>query len=216
MSVYWIFVILLCSKLSHATHSHSTNTCDEKREPMCEPGKEEVHVPCPNISALEITLRLYKDHEVLFNLTCNLVDNKWNCPESESMAGVKLHEKLVSFILYGLTGKNQGIYKCEGTAIFPPPIITVPSNVSIHVHMEENNCKCCGIVIPENPSSEVMWIVVVALLSTYSLTVTTISLIIWLKMRKTDSQSDYMNTIPRAPKGRRRKRGFQYPIPRHF
>ncbi|KAK2856830.1 hypothetical protein Q5P01_005565 [Channa striata] len=218
MSVCWMFIILLGCWLSHATHFHTTCIFNERVDPICVTGQEAVHVPCPNITADEIRLNLQKDNKVIHNLTCQLENNTWKCPQSPKVK-VKMQEnKLFNFILYGLTEESQGIYRCDGTAMFPPPIKTVPSDVGILVLVEGSQCKCQKSTSEhKNPSLHGwIWIVLVVFLAIYSLTVTIIAFFVWAKQRKTDSQSDYMNTIPRAPRDRRRKRGVQIPIPRHF
>ncbi|XP_040888044.1 uncharacterized protein si:dkey-1h24.6 isoform X2 [Toxotes jaculatrix] len=187
---------------------------------ICVPGRAKVHVPCPNVTAIDMMFRLFKDKKVIANITCSEENSTLKCTRPDTMAGVELYEnkqrKLVDFIL---TDGRHGTYSCDGTVTFPPPYQKVQSPWMIHVHVEEhickhnNNSRNCG----DNPSRGVdwIWILAVVLLIIYSVTVTIIALITGVKLRETECQNDYMNTKPRPSKDRRKKKGVQNP-PRHL
>ncbi|XP_044043977.1 T-cell-specific surface glycoprotein CD28 isoform X2 [Siniperca chuatsi] len=95
-----------------------------------------------------------------------------------------------------------------------------------HAAQSQGTCTCkghqckhnkdCSDSRDQNSVFPWIWILVVLLIIIYSIIVTIIAFINWVKLRRTDSQSDYMNTKPRAPRDRKKKRGVQTPIPRHF
>ncbi|XP_018516444.1 T-cell-specific surface glycoprotein CD28 isoform X1 [Lates calcarifer] len=205
MSVCWMFMVLLACMASHAAQSQSTCTCSEKftkQITICSPSTETVYVPCPNMTADIMTFTLLKDEEIISNQTCNKEQDAQNCT-------------LVRFSLNEMTHRSSGIYRCEGRSIFPPPSIKVQSDLRIRIHVgHHKNCTGINHKKCDNPFLWI-WILVVVLLSIYSISVTIIAFRFWVKLRKTDS-SDYMNTKPRAQRDRRKKKGVQNPIPRHF
>ncbi|XP_060922839.1 T-cell-specific surface glycoprotein CD28 [Limanda limanda] len=226
-SVGWTFLLLLGCRLSCATHvSPSTCPCDVQLNTICVPGREQVHVPCPNVTADEIIFKLFKEQELIFNVTCMAENNTLKCTSLHTSAGVgveNIRQESVDFVLTGVTESSYGTYRCEGLVMFPPPLKTVPSAVMMLVKGHPCRFKTettkdssiCG----DNPSQHLdiwIWIVMVAFLSIYSVTVTVIAIVIWVRMRKEASQSDYMNTKPRGMRDGKKKRGIQKPIPRHF
>lgn len=96
-----------------------------------------VLVPCPNITAAEMVFKLFKDQEYLSNISCIHSNSTLTCELSKTSADIQVQkhqqEKSVSFLLTGVTDSSQGIYGCEGTKKFPPPMITVQSDVRIQV-----------------------------------------------------------------------------------
>ncbi|XP_026157701.1 uncharacterized protein LOC113127392 isoform X2 [Mastacembelus armatus] len=224
MRVCWMFMILLGCRLSHATESQNTCPCNVELKTVCIPGSESVHVPCPNVTAGEVRFELFKDDNETSHFVCNFQNNTWNCSGKPNQQGMKLQKnsehKSFSFILDGLTDSSQGVYTCQGTVTYPPPLKTVPSTLRVRVLKEGNQCKCNNAI--NKPDDNIKhefhwaWILVVVLLIVYSLTVTIIAFVTWVKLQRVDSHSDYMNTKPRASRDRRKKKGVQNPIPRHF
>uniref|UniRef100_A0A3Q3NGY6 T-cell-specific surface glycoprotein CD28-like n=1 Tax=Labrus bergylta TaxID=56723 RepID=A0A3Q3NGY6_9LABR len=206
MSPCWVFMILVGFRISDAKYVFLFSLSLDKLKSVCVAAGDSVSVPCPNMTGEDFRLNLLKDQEVISNHTCSL--------------GNKLHIKTdndsVSFLLTGVNASSHGVYRCEGQVRFPPPLLpAVPGAVSILVLIEGHQCKVPKQECSDNPW---IWIWILALVSVtlYSVIITVSAVFFWVKLRKTDSQSDYMNTKPRAPRGQRKNRGVQNPAPRYF
>ncbi|XP_026216966.1 T-cell-specific surface glycoprotein CD28-like [Anabas testudineus] len=216
MSVCWMLMVLLGCRLSHASQPQSSChcPCNEELRNTSELHRE-VLVPCPNVTANEMAFSLIKDETMISNIRCNRENKTFNCTPSQ---GVIVHQNtqdgLVSFIL---TDSSQGLYRCKGEVLFPPPYREVPSEVRIRIFVKGLRCEC-NKEAEKGSNSGVLWIwiMVVVVLIIYSLTVTITAFLIWIKLRRTDSQSDYMNTKPRAPRERKKRKGVQYPVARYI
>ncbi|XP_070813974.1 T-cell-specific surface glycoprotein CD28 homolog [Chaetodon trifascialis] len=219
MSACWMFVILMGCRLgpSHSTQPQSTCVCHDQLKTFCVPPGDNVTVSCPKLDANHVIFKLLQDEEMIFNHSYIRDKKALNYKPPHSRVVVELHEDKenisASFRLTGLNASSHGIYRCEGTVIFPPPLRTVSSDWRILVLLEGHQCRIHAKP-PENCGFH--WIWIIALVSIYSIIATIIAIVIWVKLRRTDSQSDYMNTKPQAPRERRKKRGVQNPIPRHF
>ncbi|CAB1452832.1 unnamed protein product [Pleuronectes platessa] len=129
-SVGWTFLLLLGCRLSCATHvSPSTCPCDVQLNTVCVPGREDVFVPCPNVTADEIRFKLFKEQELISNATCTRENKTLKCTSLQTRVGVKVEQGSVDFVLTGVTESSYGSYRCEGLVMFPPPLKTVPSAV---------------------------------------------------------------------------------------
>ncbi|XP_020509588.2 T-cell-specific surface glycoprotein CD28 [Labrus bergylta] len=220
MSPCWVFMILVGFRISDAaTQGQNTCTFNDKLKSVCVAAGDSVSVPCPNMTGEDFRLNLLKDQEVISNHTCSLGNKAPDC-KSSSRGWVQLHIKTdndsVSFLLKGVNASSHGVYRCEGQVRFPPPLLpAVPGAVSILVLIEGHQCKVPKQECSDNPW---IWIWILALVSVtlYSVIITVSAVFFWVKLRKTDSQSDYMNTKPRAPRGQRKNRGVQNPAPRYF
>ncbi|XP_035005641.2 uncharacterized protein si:dkey-1h24.6 [Hippoglossus stenolepis] len=225
-SVGWTFLMLLGCRLSCATHvSPNTCPCNVRLKAVCVPGRENVSVTCPNVTADEIIFKLFKERELISNVTCTRENNTLKCTSLYTRVGVEvenIRQKSMDFVLTRVTESSYGTYRCESLVMFPPPLKTVHSAGMILVEghpcrfkkdTSKDSSHC-----DDNPSRgfDWIWIPMVALLSIYSGTVTVIAIVIWVRMRNEASQSDYMNTKPRGMRDGRKKRGIQKPIPRHF
>lgn len=105
---------------------------------ICGSGKEDVFVPCPHVTASDVRFDLFKNQKVIYNRTCNLDNKTWTCA-SHTRAGVRLHQNELNMTGFSLTGLNEsshGIYRCEGTVTFPPPLKVVQSDVKIVILIE--------------------------------------------------------------------------------
>ncbi|XP_047211637.1 uncharacterized protein si:dkey-1h24.6 [Girardinichthys multiradiatus] len=217
MGVCWLVIILLCCTSYYRCYEQQGDLlCNTAESP------DHVFVPCPNMTAEDVTFKLYRNNKVIYQLCTDT--QKQNC--NLTMAGVNpcKNEKneLTGFKLTRKTITKQVVYVCEGTIMYPPPVTSKDSK-SVLVLEEEQGCQCktekCKRDDPEPPKTDRpvwIWIMVVALLSTYSLAVTIAALVIWYKMKDVDSQNDYMNTKPIALPKHRRKRGLQHPIPKNY
>ncbi|KAG7240998.1 hypothetical protein INR49_026028 [Caranx melampygus] len=211
MTVCCMFIILLGCKFLHTAQSQTTCPCKEQLKTLC----GSVSVPCPDKSEIQkLNVVLYKDNQKIF--VCNSTEN---CSVTHSSGGVRYVDKDNKFIITEVTGRSLGIYYCEIEKFYPPPYATI-STLKIKVLEEGPICKSNQNSTNHNDSPSHgfvwIWIVAVVFLIIYSITVTIIALANWVKLRKTESHSDYMNTKPRALRERRKKKGVQNPVPRYF
>ncbi|XP_069554521.1 T-cell-specific surface glycoprotein CD28 [Brachyistius frenatus] len=227
--VCWVLVILLGCGFSRGTPSSSNGTCAELLKIYRIPanGSMSVFVSCPNVTGRDVTFTLFKGKEELYK-HCVGSDGKTSpdCQSQQPRPDIKPNknkeDKFVGFILSGVADRTLDMYRCRVTITFPPPLQTEWSTRPILVVLEGQHCiedDNIGHKVKTEDTTQRfpwIWVLVVAFLSTYSLTVTVIAFVSWLKLRETDSQSDYMNTKPRAPGDRRKKRGVLNPIPRYF
>uniref|UniRef100_A0A3Q1F5S6 T-cell-specific surface glycoprotein CD28-like n=1 Tax=Acanthochromis polyacanthus TaxID=80966 RepID=A0A3Q1F5S6_9TELE len=217
MGLCWMLIILLGCRLSQATPSKCT--CDDETVIYFVPENGSIHVrvPCPNVTGEELMFFLHKDQEVIYNHT-------YREEISHGRLDVKLDKdgenRTVGFILTQATTESQGSYNCKATKRYPPPYLEKRGQgillLDERFRFQPGNTPTEGPAVEEIQSFPWIWITAVALLSTYSLVVTVLALVSWMKLKKTDCQSDYMNTKPRAPRGNKKKRGVQNPIPRYF
>ncbi|XP_042369155.1 uncharacterized protein LOC121962898 [Plectropomus leopardus] len=217
--VCWVFMILLSCMFSHANNSPSI-ICREKLKIARVPVGVNVPVPCPKLTTEDVTFNLLKDEEVFYNSTCIREKNAQNCTPSYTRMGVELQENTeynnsVSFLLTRVNTSSYGIYRCDGIIIYPPPVRKV-QNTMILVLVKGQQCPQPVIDGDQKDRFLWFWILGIVVLGVYSLIVTIIAGTVWVKWRRSDSQSDYMNTKPKAARDRRKKRGVQIPIPRHF
>ncbi|XP_027862383.1 uncharacterized protein LOC114137772 [Xiphophorus couchianus] len=223
MGVYWLLIILLsCTSPSRCSEQQWDVQCTTTKSPKY------VFVPCPNMTAGHAKAK-DKDTEVTYKLFKNqkMIQVYPNTQKPHNRTDLDIYPEkdkngtLTGFRLTRKANTKQAIYMCEGTVTYPPPVIS--SNSTVLILEEGQGCprktEECKTNKPEEQKAGTpvwIWIVVVALLSTYSLAATITALIIWYKMKDADSQSDYINTKPRPPAKRRKKRGLQHPIPKHF
>ncbi|XP_008299938.1 T-cell-specific surface glycoprotein CD28 homolog [Stegastes partitus] len=230
MGLCWILIILLGCGLSRATES----TCNCEDEPeihyVSANGSISFTVPCPNVTGEDLTFVLRKGKEVIYNHTFTGEEKSQNHKPLHGRLDVKPYRdkenKFVAFNVTEATAASHGIYSCRAIKVFPPPYITEIAQriliVDEEIHCPRSEKNNSQITTPEQqdlretPSYPWIWILVVAVLGTYSLAVTIFASVNWMKLKNTDSQSDYMNTKPRAHRGNKKKRGVQNPIPRYL
>ncbi|KAL6115445.1 uncharacterized protein ACO6RY_00288 [Pungitius sinensis] len=203
MRARWLFMMLLSCGSYRAIKSQDVCPCKDQIKTVCMPAGGEVSVPCPNSTGQEVIYYLYKDGEEI-------------CTDPCTTAGVRLREDNKSFMLTVVNASSYGAYGCQSIGTYPPPL--TKSTLWIIVHVEGHQCN-----VREDPSRTDqtdgflwIWILVLVLLCTYSLIITIIASITWVKWRSSNCQNDYMNTKPKANKDRRKKRGVQIPVRRHF
>ncbi|XP_070712058.1 T-cell-specific surface glycoprotein CD28 [Pempheris klunzingeri] len=216
MRSYWMFVILLGYKLSRASPSPSTGPCNDQVKIVCVGAAENVSVHCPVLTGERVTFSLLINGSA--QQTCEYEKKSLRCSPQHSVAVAELHEnaenKSATFMLSGVNASSYSVYRCDGSIIFPPPFTKAPGDLGILVLTGGHHCK--NNEAPAKPGDQhgaCPWVWVLLLVSIYSVAVTIMACVSWVKLRGTDSQSDYMNTKPRAP---RKNRGVQNPLPRHF
>lgn len=218
--VCWMLMILVGCRLSHATPPQSECACNDRVEHICVPAGHSVIIPCPVLQGEEVNFNLLKDGNVIYNHTCDSKEMLPNCTSKSTSLDVELCEnvdnKSVSFKLTRVNISSSAVYRCGLTVMYPPPLKRVPGKVAYLVLIEGYQCHRRDTKTKEEPNCGLHWIWIVAVVSVYSLTITVVAVLLWFKLRKTDSQSDYMNTKPRAHRDRRRKGEVKHPIPRHF
>lgn len=240
-------------------------------------------VPCPNMTGENFRFNLLKNHKVIYHHE----DNAGNGTTAYSGAGVeflkaKTGNESISFRLKRVDARSHGAYRCEGTKLYPPPMLppvyavgklllveglflTSLVYLCMFVQQSENyflfpghqcNVKRDREDRGDKESRDFSWIWIVVLVSVtlYGVIVTICASSFWvrkiqytplrliqssksswvkflqwkhvfttktklsdvsqIKLKKTDSQSDYINTKPRAPRRPRKNRGVQNPAPR--
>ncbi|KAM9327391.1 uncharacterized protein KZ484_018882 [Pholidichthys leucotaenia] len=223
MRVCWMFVILLCSRSSFAFGSQNTCSCDcTEQLTIHRPTNDSVSVPvlCPNPDGDVVMFDLLKDRQVICKHNRTQGNQRQNC---KAVPLVQLHlnseKKFAGFTIKGATNSSDGIYRCKSTKTFPPPLVRLlgaPVLVEglLNPSNKENNTWTKD---KDGPKAFLwIWIMVTVLLGIYSITISAIALALWLKLRMTDSYSDYINTKPRAPRDRRKNGGNRNLITRHF
>ncbi|XP_006889215.1 PREDICTED: T-cell-specific surface glycoprotein CD28 [Elephantulus edwardii] len=126
-----------------------------------------------------------------------------------------MDNETVTFRLWNLSANHTDIYFCKIEVMYPPPYIRNENNNGTIIHVKEKHF-CPQPPIPE--SSQPFWVLVVVLgvLSFYSLIITVALAAYWTKTNKNRIlQSDYMNTTPRRP-GPTRKHYQPYAPSRDF
>uniref|UniRef100_A0A3Q0QPF6 CD28 molecule n=1 Tax=Amphilophus citrinellus TaxID=61819 RepID=A0A3Q0QPF6_AMPCI len=220
MRISWMFIFFLVCKLCHTAQPQSDAKCQYiilKRVSA----NGNVTVPCPHTPSEEDEIMFYllKDEEVIHNYTCKQANN---CTGSINL-GVELDKNNSSWF-FTLRGgpKISGLYRCNSTKTYPPPLekrqgapVLVKEFPHVPGRPTTNLPDVSATIPPQFLQIPWIWIAVIALVSIYAITATIIALINWQKLKKTESQSDYMNTKPIAPRDRRKKRGVQN-IPKHF
>lgn len=223
MSVCWILLVLLGFGSSHAIKCLSTCACNDQVKIACAADGDRVSVPCPFSDVQEMHFTLFMGKE---KIASYIFDNQNNSRQTKQLLnvikGVDLYvnatERSFNFVL----AARSGNYSCETKNTFPPPIRSMHNAAMILVLMQGHECNCSADSDPfiqhEVKTHEPplwIWILGFAAVSVYGVIVTIIACVNWLKLKTSESNSDYMNTKPRAPKGHR-KRGVQHPVPRHF
>ncbi|XP_068612597.1 uncharacterized protein [Brachionichthys hirsutus] len=221
MSPWWTFTILV--GLCHGLQPENACTCKDLLKTVCVPAGDNVSVPCPQTDGDEVKYNLFHAEQVVYIYKCTKKKGDGvNCETLLSTAGAELHgnaeNQSVSITLVGVTTSSYGIYRCEGTVVVPPPMMTEGSDLRVLVLLKGHHCKqvCRTAPTDGEPAGGFLWIGIIASVSIYSVIVTIIAIFISVKLRRTDSQTDYINTKPNAPRGRRKNRGVQSPMPRHF
>ncbi|XP_031707667.1 T-cell-specific surface glycoprotein CD28 [Anarrhichthys ocellatus] len=222
MRACWVLMMLLSCRLFHTTKFQ--DACKDQIQIVCVPAGDNVSVPCPKLTGQHVTFDLYQDDEVIYNQMYIRDKQAPTCKPRYTRAGVEVRENTdnesFSFTLTGVNANSYGIYRCEGTDMFPPPFRR--STLWMLMLVEGHQCNFNNVSITPKASGDQkdgflwIWILGLVFLCIYSVIITIIASIIWVNWRRSDSQSDYMNTKPKAHKNRKKNRGVQIPIPRHF
>lgn len=104
---------------------------------VCAPVGGRVSVPCPNPSANEVKFSLFKDGKDIHHHMCNGKNTSNSHPSTTVGVEYKEAEKnSFNFTLTGVNASSHGIYQCEGTILFPPPLKPLPSTPGILLLIE--------------------------------------------------------------------------------
>nr|XP_012774911.1 uncharacterized protein LOC101482322 isoform X2 [Maylandia zebra] len=198
MRISWMFMCLLVCKSSYGTQDQSDSNCDWSGLTLHDSSNDNVTVTCPLILPKdeEISFYLLKDKDMIYSHTC-----KQNCTGMKWDAG-ELHTNGSHWFFTVKLGHNiRGLYRCNITRAYPPPLTKDYGDPVLVIEFPHQcptpTCNPTGDA--PNTSQEWIWIMVIAI----------------LKLKNTENQSDYMNTKPRAPRDRKKKKGLQN-IQRHF
>lgn len=116
---------------------------------VCVPVGGNVSIPCQNSSAEDIKFSLFKDGECVHHHTRISGTTTPNQNTSTNPAGVEYpSENSLYVTITGVNASSHGIYRCEVTVMFPPPLITLYSDAGILVLIEGKYssvmlCKYC-------------------------------------------------------------------------
>lgn len=94
---------------------------------VCVPERDNVLVPCPDLTAEDIKYNVYRDNEVVYTYEYNHKNN-----ESTSVrVGMEPYKNAkdipVGFMLTRVNTSSLGIYRCEGIVKYPPPLLQLQS-----------------------------------------------------------------------------------------
>lgn len=104
---------------------------------VCVPVGGNVSVPCPNSSAEDITFSLFKDGECVHQHTQISGATTPNQNTSTNPVDVEYPSaNSPNFTMTGVNASSHGIYRCEVTIMFPPPVIPLYSDPGILVLIE--------------------------------------------------------------------------------
>lgn len=95
---------------------------------------DRVSVPCPNSSAEDVAFRLFKDGEMIDQYRWSRVGGTPTGNLTTNSVGVEyenVQNNSFRFTLTGVNASRHGIYRCEGTVTFPPPLIELSSDLSV-------------------------------------------------------------------------------------
>ncbi|XP_051914892.1 uncharacterized protein si:dkey-1h24.6 [Hippocampus zosterae] len=204
----WVIRIILGSMIAMANPIQGMCPCKYELQAVCKHNPATIYVPCPMLVGEDLTFALRKDEKVIHTQKCNSNKMTVDC-EPNPCAELMLREvnTSVSFVLTGEMAKNGGLYRCEGTVTFPPPLKTEMSAVGILVHVEGH--KCSSGKTKEGNGYLWIWITVLGVLCVYSIIITIIAVVNRVKVRQEQFQNDYINTKPRGTSQRERERGFR-------
>ncbi|XP_061571677.1 uncharacterized protein LOC133425042 [Cololabis saira] len=215
----WMLMILLHCMPFHA----SLITGDDKEQKLqirCLPTEshEPVFVPCPLGIAQEAVFHVFMDGTVVhtqhaYIQQCNSLNRSSDLCKNDE-------DDYIRFNLSGDLFKIEVMYTCNATIKYPPPYTTIQSDRKVLFlkgdhHLCNKTNRNSEEESGENQRFLLIWIVVVALLGTYSLAVTITASVFWVKLRWTDSQNDYMNAKPVTARKQKKKKWVQNPIPRY-
>lgn len=215
MNIYWMVNILLGCVFCQATQNICN--CNDRLETICAGPGETVHIPCPELQTTDLMLNLNKNEKVISNCVFNSTNKMLNCTHKLSSDNV-VPENQSGFKLTVTNASSNGIYRCDSKSIFPPPVSKTTGPLTILVLVQGHQCQSTTVDVDTRTHTDLrlVWIGVLAFLSIYSLIVSIIAVVTWVKLKRSDAYSDYMNTKPRPSKDRKKKRGIQTPTPRYF
>lgn len=109
----------------------------DRLKTACVPVGGNVSVPCPNSSAEDIKFSLFKDGECVHHHTRISGATTPNQNTSTNPVGVEYPSaNSLYFTITRVNASSHGIYRCEVTVMFPPPLITLYSDLRILVLIE--------------------------------------------------------------------------------
>ncbi|XP_037552674.1 T-cell-specific surface glycoprotein CD28 [Nematolebias whitei] len=224
MGVCWMLMILLsCMSSCASLHRSPRGNEGEQLQILYlnAHSRQPVFVPCPNVTGEDVTFQLFKNQNIL----CQLGTKNQNQCNQTQINAQPCKNELNQVVGFNITGpaaaRSKAIFRCEAKIMFPPPFLLLQSDQWVLILTEEDLClsnkdESNGSDSEERKSLFWIWITAVSLLGTYSLAITAVALVIWVRSKGAENQNDYMNTKPKAPRKRKKKKGVQTPIPRYF
>lgn len=107
---------------------------------VCVPAGDNVLVPCPDSTREDMKYDVYRNNEIIFTYNYNRGSNGSMSGPLFVRVGMKPYQNakdtLVGFMLTRVNISSRGIYRCEGTVTYPPPLLPLPSQQWILVLIE--------------------------------------------------------------------------------
>lgn len=104
------------------------------------PASDNVLVPCPDSTGEETKYNVYRNNEIIFTYNYNVGSNGSTSGPLFVRMGMEPYQNakdtLVGFTLSRVNISSRGIYRCEGTVTFPPPLLQLQSQQWILVLIE--------------------------------------------------------------------------------
>ncbi|KAB5523397.1 hypothetical protein PHYPO_G00152100 [Pangasianodon hypophthalmus] len=176
---------------------------------------DNVSVPCPRFTAVEMMFMLYKGQNSIVTTTYANISHASILGQSESTIKhyVNIIDNTTHFVLYNVTMEATALYTCTAKKSYPPPMVPIQEEPQTIVIVEGYKYLHTGQTLDHSASSLPLW-VGFGVLSVYGLIITCIALSLRFRLKREDMTShDYMNMKPRA---RRRKQGIQHPPPQSW
>ncbi|XP_010891418.1 T-cell-specific surface glycoprotein CD28 [Esox lucius] len=213
MNICWILTILLSLCFSSTANVISYNIFDDLHvvqvrvngtTPVC----------CPKLKGKNGEERLYTlllGGSEIRNHSYDIGSNYSETVKEGLRIQVNKMEYTFKFVLSGITTQQAGVYTCKVQNTYPPPVEDVKEMCQTLVLVQDYQgpAGCEGHGDVGWIWKPLFWINLV-----YGLAVTIIALACCVRLRKGEgTQSDYMNTRPRAPpRVLKKNQGVQHPV----
>lgn len=183
--------------------SEWSSSCNNNLRTVCVGVSDPVFVPCPSLDSEDLRFKLFKNQEMMSLSICNQSDP---CQQRSPVPFVSWTNQSTQ-LGFTLTVQNQsshGLYRCEGKSMFPPPVQTKSGPEQVLVLVQGDQCKFSVSDPGSSSDPNPVWIIALVFSCIYSLFVSVIAVVLWMKRRSAEYQNDYVNTRP--PRNQRHRR----------
>ncbi|XP_075872786.1 T-cell-specific surface glycoprotein CD28-like [Nelusetta ayraudi] len=194
MKLLRVFVMLACCSLFHAAESDSRCCCHKHVKTVRVPAGQDVLVPCPNVTSSVMNFKLHLNGELIHT---ERFPHKGQRGDRE----MRVVNGNGTFDLWigRVNSSSHDVYWCEVDVIYPPPMVTQCSSQWILPQVEDHQ-STGSREEDEEVHRLLIWIPIVATVSLYGLIVTAVLFVSCVRLRTMDSDGEYMNTKPPAPR----------------